>query len=70
MTLLDPVVYEHDPDYAEKSQACRACGTSTFWFCPGCAAADDCGPASGFYCVSKHRNCFRDNHRKRARTKV
>ena len=72
-TLLDPVVVEHDPDYHVGShQRCQMPGCEHFtnWFCPGCAKADDCGPASGFYCLGKGRNCFKDNHRKRAKTKA
>ena len=67
-TQLSPEVCEHMPDYAEKKQNCRSCGKDTFWFCPGCAKDDDCGPGSGFYCLGKHRNCFADNHFKRRRT--
>ena len=33
-TLLDPVVAEHMPDYADGNQRCRECGTKTCWFCP------------------------------------
>ena len=69
-TLLEPMVVEHMPEYAEAPQRCRECGKHTFWFCPGCAKADDCGPASGFYCVHKDRKCFAASHRRRARTKV
>ena len=76
-TLLDPLVLDHDPDYMfdpdrDMRQVCQAadCHFKTCWRCPGCAALDDCGPASGFYCMGKERNCMKVNHRKRCRTQA
>ena len=69
-TLLNPIVVDHWPEWAEKQQKCRSCGMHCLTFCPGCARDDDCGPASGFYCHSKARDCMGDHHRKRARTCV
>ena len=69
-TLLDPVVLDHLPEYSEQNYKCRSCKTNTHWYCPGCAAADHCGPASGFYCFGKNKSCYVDQHRKRARTKA
>lgn len=67
-TQLDPVVCEHDPDYAGKPQRCRCCGQETHWFCPGCRKLDGGQGGAGYYCLGKHRNCFAQNHRKRRRT--
>ena len=58
----------HDPEYAGSAQLCRACKTSTFWFCPGCRQAEGGEGGAGFYCLSKNRSCYKDNHRKRCRT--
>ena len=56
----------HDPEYAGSAQLCRACKTSTFWFCPGCRQAEGGEGGAGFYCLSKNRSCYKDNHRKRS----
>lgn len=69
-TLLDPIVCEHMPDYAEKHQRCRCCGTLTNWFCPGCRKMDGDDGGAGFYCLAKGRNCMAVNHRKRRRTAI
>ena len=77
-TLLEPLVLDHDPDYFDQRQRCqrilpgsgKKCGKLTGWCCPGCAALDDCGPASGFYCRDKERNCMKLNHAKRCRTRA
>ena len=31
-TMLEPIVREHDPQYAEKARKCRICKTDTFCF--------------------------------------
>ena len=69
-TLLDPCILQHMMEYADGQQRCRlkGCGMLTDKYCPGCAKADDCGPASGFFCCVKSRNCYAIHHRKRART--
>ena len=73
-TLLDPLILDHDPDYVKRDvrQECQAAGCKfkTSWRCPGCAELDSCGPASGFYCMGKERNCMKANHRKRCRTRA
>ena len=71
-TLLDPIVLEHQPEWAEKQQVCRNpdCKKLCLSFCPGCAKAEDAGPASGFYCHGKGRDCLAARHRKLCRTKA
>ena len=69
-TLLDPIVAEHCPEFADGQQRCRreGCGKHISTYCPGCAKDEPCGAASGFYCMVKGRNCMAMHHRKRART--
>ena len=67
---LDPALLEHMPEWAERKQRCqlKGCGMQPTSFCPGCAKHADCGPASGFYCHGKGRDCLAVHHRKLART--
>ena len=58
------------PTYEEKSQPCLDCGTNTFWHCAGCAKCDGRGARSGYYCVTKGRNCFKLVHERKARTRA
>ena len=71
-TLLDPIVAAHTVEFADGQQRCRrkGCSMHTSTYCPGCAADEPCGPASGFYCCVKGRNCMAMHHRKRARTRA
>ena len=71
-TKLDKVVSEHMPEVVPegKQQKCRGCGMKTRYFCPGCAKRENCGPASGFYCMKKDLNCMRDHHKKLCRARV
>ena len=62
-------------EFADSQQRCQGvdkhgqrCTFKTDKFCPGCAKGDDCGPASGFFCCIRGRNCMALHHRKRART--
>ena len=57
------------PERALFSRACQWCGKNTMWYCLGCRNADDCGAASGHYCLGNGAECWGLNHRKRARTK-
>ena len=72
-TLLDPIVMDHEPEYVQgHKQRCQkdGCKYTTNWRCPGCAALDGGGASAGYYCREPKRNCQRDNHCKRCRTKA
>ena len=63
---LDPLVLEHQLSWAQQPQRCQAgCGNFCHSFCPGCAQDEGGGPAAGFYCCAKERNCLLAQHRKR-----
>ena len=72
MTLLDPIVMDHEPEYTGIQQRCqlKGCKYTPRWRCPGCAAADGGEGSAGYYCREPTRNCMRDNHHKRCRMKA
>ena len=59
-TLLDPIVNEHWPEWADSYQRCRRkdCTGQANTFCAGCAKEEGGGPGSGFYCHKKGRDCM------------
>ena len=70
-TLLDPTHLDHMvPERSGCARVCQWCGKKTWWYCPGCRTADDCGAASGHYCLGNGAKCWGLNHRKRARTSI
>ena len=69
-TRLEPVVCEHEAKWAATRQVCRypGCGMLTDVYCAACAKDQPCGPAAGYYCHRKSKDCLGMHHRKRART--
>ena len=61
---------ERMPQWVDKQQRCQlaGCGKKCLTTCPGCAEHADGGPASGFYCHGKGRDCLAVHHRKLALT--
>ena len=72
-TLLEPVVVDHTPFFANGQQRCQDpdCGMHTCVYCPGCRKDEGGKGAAGFYCFvagKAPRNCLFKHHCKRMRT--